>query len=170
MKSQQVLIVAGGVFAAVAVGFVVHRWRNPPPPPPADALLVVPGQRIGPYSLGMPLAEASAKRATSPSASPSGSAVGAVDGWLDGTTRVRLRDGKVTGVSAIVGKAGVSLDGAWIPNAADAPHTVRALAGSLRTCPEKKRPGGVRFECYGTRFDADEGRGEVVVAIGSELE
>lgn len=166
MKSQQVLILASGVVLASVLAFVGWRFRNPPPPPPPDALVVVPGKRLGPFSLGMPRAEAEAKRAAgAASAAPASSEL-----LIDGGVRARLRDGKVVSVSATVGKAGVALDGAWIPAAADAPRTVRSLAGSLRGCLEKKRAGGARFECYGTRFDADAARDEAVITIGTEIE
>ncbi len=167
MQSQRVLIVAGGAVVCLAVAFVVVRWRNPPPPPPAEAIVLVPGKAIGPFSIGMSRAAAEAKR-TKPQVAGDPSLV------VEGGVAARVRDEKVVGVSAELGVAGVALEGAWIPLGAHAKYTARGLAETMRNCKERRAtapmPGGAirsAFDCGDTRIEVDETAERVTVVVGA---
>lgn len=167
MRSQRALILVGAALAALAIAFVVSRWRRPPPPPPADATRLVPGAALGPFALGMSRADAEARRA--PGKQPTDpSLVGA------GGVIARVRDGKVVGVSALLGPAGVSIDGAWIPSGAHSVNTARAIAGVLRSCSERRVEAeglgggaGSRFDCQGTAIEVDEAHDRATVVVGA---
>lgn len=167
MQSQRVLIVVGGVIACLAVGFVVYRWRHPPPPPPAEAVTLVPGRALGPFAIGMSRAEAEAKQ-TMARAAPDASII------VDAGVAARVRDGKVVGVSAELGRAGIALEGAWIPLGIHAKYTAKALAETMRNCTERKSEvaaaagvKGSRFDCGTTQIEVDETHDRVTVTVGA---
>lgn len=165
---QRLLIVLGGVVVLALVAFVMFRVRHqPPPPPPLDAVVLVPARSLGPFTVGMSQAEAEAKKTTQKLADDAT----VIAEW---PCVARLRDGKVTTVSAVVPPAGISLNGQWIRQATHAAETARALAAALGNCvAHRKEPEGLGgwsgpwFDCRGTRIEADDGREQVTIVVGA---
>jgi len=167
MKTQHLFIVLGGVIVLVAVGFVLFRVRQPAPPPPADAVVLVPGKTLGPFTVGMSRADAEAKR-TSKKISDDPSLVAV---W---PIFARLRDGKVVSVSGPIPAVGLSLNGKWIRPAVHAADSAKELANLLGNCVAHRQEvegmggwSGPWFDCNGTKLEADEGREQLTITVGT---